>query len=56
MLICICKNVNEGKIEKLMPCSLEELRKKTGLGNGCGKCLAIANQKLTQIDCVQLDQ
>lgn len=49
MIVCLCKGINEDKIKSLCPCSLKELREKTGLGTQCKKCLLTAHQVLKEL-------
>ena len=38
MIICLCYNVSEKEIKKLLPCSVEDIMLKTDAGMACGSC------------------
>lgn len=49
MYICICKAVNERRIARAVAegaTTLKDLRQRTELGTGCGKCVPQAYQLL----------
>jgi bacterioferritin-associated ferredoxin len=51
MYICICKAVTESRIRSCVAAgatSLRDLRERTALGTGCGKCVPQAYQYLRE--------
>ena len=51
MYICICRAVSERKIVGAVgegATTLKDLRERTGLGSGCGKCVPQAYQLLRE--------
>ncbi|MGH8442743.1 MAG: bacterioferritin-associated ferredoxin [Nevskiaceae bacterium] len=51
MYICICRAVSEKKILRAVgegATTLSDLRERTGLGTGCGKCVPQAYQLLRE--------
>ena len=49
MYVCICRAVTERRIARAVAegaTTLKDLRERTGLGTGCGKCVPQAYQQL----------
>lgn len=50
MIVCLCKGVNEKEIEKKLDemCCANYIKRKTGAGTGCGKCVKVIEKKIKQ--------
>ena len=51
MIVCVCNNISEGKIELAVKAGLStmtELRKELGVGTCCGKCHTCAKHVLRE--------
>jgi len=51
MIVCVCHNISEGKIQKAVDAgmtSMAELREQLGVGTCCGKCHSCAKSVLRE--------
>lgn len=55
MIICMCYNVTEQEIKKLLPCSVEDIMMKTEAGMACGSCFH-ALQETVDFQATELDR